>query len=224
VVRAAWAVTTAAASFTWSDLGHAPDDPCANLFADVSGLCSRYDGVACEHLTSNRTFRVVGWCSQSAVNISICHSTYSKCLHTDQHRYYSNQSFTTYPSAANAVDVLNTIMTVKLPAFYKMSPADELLIKPVPDLTFCLAERGQQYIVYSDAGKPFVLDTQLPHLPLLPPREGVGMLTVRCSFLGDWFVRARGYSRGTNLMGLKPTHVRSTATPLGRPLAYCCCL
>ena len=27
VVRAAWAVTTAAASFTWSDLGHAPADP-----------------------------------------------------------------------------------------------------------------------------------------------------------------------------------------------------
>jgi hypothetical protein len=27
VVRAAWAVTTAAASFTWSDLGNARDDP-----------------------------------------------------------------------------------------------------------------------------------------------------------------------------------------------------
>jgi hypothetical protein len=30
VVRAAWAVTTAAASFTWADIGHMPDDPYAS--------------------------------------------------------------------------------------------------------------------------------------------------------------------------------------------------
>ena len=100
VVRAAWAVTTAAASFTWSDLGHAPDDP-----------------------------------------------------------YFSSQAFTTYPSATKSIDVLNTIMTERVPAFYKMSPADALLVAPVPGLTFCLAEKGKQYIVYSDAGVPFKLDT-----------------------------------------------------------------
>lgn len=101
VVRAAWAVTTAAASFTWSDLGHARDDP-----------------------------------------------------------YYSHQAFATYPSAAKAIDVLNTIMTERVPAFHRMVPADALVAGPAPDLTFCLAERGRQYIVYSDAGEPFRLDTR----------------------------------------------------------------
>ena len=107
VVRAAWAVTTAAASFTWSDLGHKPDDP-----------------------------------------------------------YFSTQTFTQYPSAAKAIDVLNHIMTEEVPAFFRMEPADELLQKPVPDLTFCLAERGAQYVVYSDAGSPFVLDTAAAGSPL----------------------------------------------------------
>ena len=100
VVRAAWAVTTAAASFTWSDLGHRPDDP-----------------------------------------------------------YYSTQTFVTYPSASTAIDVLYKIMVDHLPAWYRMVPADEMILAPVPDLTFCLAEPGHQYIVYSDAGAPFSLNT-----------------------------------------------------------------
>ena len=87
VVRAAWAVTTAAASFTWSDLGHAPDDP-----------------------------------------------------------YTSVQTFTTYPSAAKSIDVLVHIMTVEVPAFYRMAPADRLLQSPTPPLTFCLAEQGQSIL------------------------------------------------------------------------------
>lgn len=100
VVRAAWAVTTAAASFTWTDLGHAPDEP-----------------------------------------------------------YLSSQTFATYPAAAHAIDVVAHIMTKEVPAFYSMVPADELLVQPVPELTFCLAEHGAQYIVYSDAGAPFTLQT-----------------------------------------------------------------
>jgi hypothetical protein len=100
VVRAAWAVTTAAASFTWSDLGHRPDDP-----------------------------------------------------------YYSTQTLVTYPSAATAIDVLNKIMVEELPAFFRMVPADELVLRPAPALTFCLAEKGHQYIVYSDEGAPFSLNT-----------------------------------------------------------------
>ena len=99
VVRAAWAVTTAAASFTWSDLGHAPDDP-----------------------------------------------------------YISTQAYTTYPAAAKALDVHHEIMTKEVAAFYRMVPADELLLFPAPPLTFCLAEPGAQYVVYSDAGLPFFLD------------------------------------------------------------------
>ena len=106
MVRAAWAVTTAAASFTWSDLGHQPDDP-----------------------------------------------------------YRSTQAFVTYPAATKAIDVLNRVMTEDLPAFERTSPADALLGKPVPGLTFCLAERGEQYIVYSDAGVPFTLDTTHPTHP-----------------------------------------------------------
>lgn len=99
VVRAAWAVTTAGGSFTWSDLGKGPDDP-----------------------------------------------------------YFSTQAFTTYPSAARAIDVLHDIMTKRVPAFYRMMPADQLLQAPVPALTFCLAEPGAQYIIYCDDGSPFLLD------------------------------------------------------------------
>eukprot|EP01043_Picozoa_sp_COSAG02_P056359 COSAG02_NODE_6673_length_3424_cov_4.259994_1_plen_564_part_00 len=100
VVRAAWAVTTAAASFTWADIGHFPDDP-----------------------------------------------------------YSSIQLFSTYPRAAKAMDVHAHIMTEVLPAFYLTVPADDLIGQPAPPLTFCLAERGRQYLVYSDAGAPFYLDT-----------------------------------------------------------------
>lgn len=99
VVRSAWAITTAAASFTWSDIGNAPDDP-----------------------------------------------------------YTSSQVYTTYPAAAKALDAHHHIMTQRVPAFYRMEPADELLLFPAPQLTFCLAERGAQYVVYSDAGQPFFLD------------------------------------------------------------------
>ena len=49
-----------------------------------------------------------------------------------------------------------------LPAFYLTVPADELIGQPAPPLTFCLAERGQQYLVYSDVGVPFFLDTSDP--------------------------------------------------------------
>jgi hypothetical protein len=40
-----------------------------------------------------------------------------------------------------------------------MAPADGLLGQPAPPLTFCLAEQGAQYLVYSDHGTPFFLDT-----------------------------------------------------------------
>ena len=65
----------------------------------------------------------------------------------------------TDPSAATAIDVLNKIMVEELPAFFRMVPADEMLLAPAPQLTFCLAEKGHQYIVYSDAGAPFMLNT-----------------------------------------------------------------
>jgi hypothetical protein len=100
VVRAAWAVTTAAVSWTWSEIGQAEDDP-----------------------------------------------------------YNSEQALTTHPSAAKSVDVLHHIMTKILPAFYRMKPHNELLIGVVPELTFCLAEPERHYLIYSDAGAPFRLNT-----------------------------------------------------------------
>ena len=141
VVRAAWAVTTAAASFTWSDLGHAPDDP-----------------------------------------------------------YYSDQAFTTYPSATKSIDVLNAIMTEKVPAFYKMSPADELLVAPAPDLTFCLAEQGKQYIVYSDAGAPFSLDTTTA----AAGAETAGLLKL------TWFDPTTGESKAGGTVPSASSSVRLT--------------
>ena len=39
-----------------------------------------------------------------------------------------------------------------------MEPHDDLLATPIPPLTFCLAEPGKQYIVYSDAGGSFGLN------------------------------------------------------------------
>ena len=135
VVRAAWAVTTAAASWTWSDMGNAWND------------------------------------------------TYS-----------SKQTLATYPAAAMAVDALAHIMTEVVPAFYRMVPADELLVPtttsgggggggvaaagalatlPVPPLTFCLAEHGAQYVLYSDEGRPFTVNlsttTSTHRLPSPPP-------------------------------------------------------
>ena len=102
VVSAAWAVTTAAASFTWNDMG--------------------------EH-------RITG-------------------------PYRASQAFGTYPSAVESIDILANIMVNETAAFYRLAPADQLLGSNPPPLTFCLAEAGQQYLVYSDSGSPFELDTR----------------------------------------------------------------
>ena len=42
--------------------------------------------------------------------------------------------------------------------FFDMEPHDDLLATPIPPLTFCLAEPGEQYVVYSDAGGSFGLN------------------------------------------------------------------
>jgi hypothetical protein len=101
VVSAAWAVTTAAASFSWNDMG--------------------------EH-------RITG-------------------------PYKASQAFTTYLSASKSIDILANIMANET-SFYKLVPADELLGNSSPALTFCMAEKGQQYLVYSDSGLEFELDTR----------------------------------------------------------------
>ena len=97
--NAAWATTTAGASWTWTDLGFNEWDP-----------------------------------------------------------YRSTQTFNTYPNTSRAVDVLSNIMTTTLSAFFRTRPSDERLAQPVPPLTFCLAEPGHQYLVYSDSGRAFALN------------------------------------------------------------------
>ena len=98
----AWAVTTAAASFTWNDMG--------------------------DH-------RITG-------------------------PYRANQAFETYPAAVKSIDILADIMVNKTAAFFRLVPADHLLSAQSPPLTFCLAEPGNQYLVYSDSGISFSLDTR----------------------------------------------------------------
>ena len=70
------------------------------------------------------------------------------------------QAFSQYPSAVKSIDILADVMVNQTNAFYKLVPADELLAPPSPQLTFCLAEKGRQYLVYSDSGQTFSLDTR----------------------------------------------------------------
>eukprot|EP00947_MAST-08B_sp_MAST-8B-sp1_P004362 g4362.t1 len=76
--------------------------------------------------------------------------------------YRANQAFNTYPIAVKAVDIIADIMVNKTAGFAKLVPADHLLTaagsRPPPALTYCLAEPGSQYLVYSDSGQEFELD------------------------------------------------------------------
>ena len=60
-----------------------------------------------------------------------------------------------------------------------MVPADELLLFPAPPLTICLAERGEQYVVSSDAAKEFFLDL-------------IGTTASNSTFALKWFDEATG--------------------------------
>ena len=58
----------------------------------------------------------------------------------------------------------------KTTAFHKLAPADHLLSGgsgggssssasgPPPNITYCLAQNGAQYLVYSDSGRSFRID------------------------------------------------------------------
>jgi hypothetical protein len=80
--------------------------------------------------------------------------------------YRANQCFETYPTAVKAVDILADIMVNKSTAFHLLTPADHLLgaiggggsSGPPPPITYCLAQKGVQYLVYSDSGRGFELD------------------------------------------------------------------
>ncbi len=61
-----------------------------------------------------------------------------------------------YVQSALAVDVLSEVMSRDL-AFQRMEPHDFLLTGHDPLRTWCLAEPGRQYLVFSTAGEPFTL-------------------------------------------------------------------
>lgn len=75
--------------------------------------------------------------------------------------YRANQAFCTYPTAIKAVDILADIMVNKT-TFHLLAPADHLLSASIdgslPPITYCLAQPGFQYLVYSDSGQSFELD------------------------------------------------------------------
>ena len=79
--------------------------------------------------------------------------------------YRANQAFRTYPTAIKAVDILADIMVNKT-TFHLLTPADHLLggvsgsngASTLPPITYCLAQPGVQYLVYSDSGQSFDLD------------------------------------------------------------------
>ena len=80
--------------------------------------------------------------------------------------YRANQAFETYPTAIKAVDILADIMVNKTAAFHLLAPADYLLggisgggnSSRLPPITYCLAQKGAQYLVYSDSGRSFEID------------------------------------------------------------------
>jgi len=61
-----------------------------------------------------------------------------------------------YRAAAKAIDLLNNIVTNEV-VFYRMTPQDSLLSGHDNHSVWCLAEPGQQYLVFSSEGKSFSL-------------------------------------------------------------------
>lgn len=61
-----------------------------------------------------------------------------------------------YTVSAGYIDVLAKVMSEEI-KFYRMTPQDFLLRKHDPMRVWCLAEAGQQYLVFSIAGEPFRL-------------------------------------------------------------------
>eukprot|EP01052_Picozoa_sp_SAG31_P006176 SAG31_NODE_281_length_18584_cov_10.762564_15_plen_145_part_00 len=82
--------------------------------------------------------------------------------------YRANQAFLTYPTAIKAIDILADIMVNKTAGFHLLVPADHLLRGtgdgtgrtrgPPPPITYCLAQHGTQYLIYSDSGQSFEID------------------------------------------------------------------
>lgn len=61
-----------------------------------------------------------------------------------------------YTVSAGYIDVLTNVMNDEVP-FYRMDPRDHLLTHHDPFRTWCLAEQGKVYLVFSASGEPFRL-------------------------------------------------------------------
>ena len=61
-----------------------------------------------------------------------------------------------YTTSAKYMDILADVMASEV-AFYRMTPQDHMLTGHDPLRVWCLAEGGEQYLVFSIAGEPFQL-------------------------------------------------------------------
>lgn len=61
-----------------------------------------------------------------------------------------------YAASASHIDILARVMTKEL-SFQRMTPQDSLLSGHDPHQAWCLAEPGQQYLVFTANGAPFTL-------------------------------------------------------------------
>lgn len=61
-----------------------------------------------------------------------------------------------YTESARYIDIVAEVMTEEV-AFHRMSPSDFLLTDRDPLRVWCLAEPGQQYLVFATAGEAFTL-------------------------------------------------------------------
>lgn len=61
-----------------------------------------------------------------------------------------------YAGSADQIDILADVMNNEI-AFYRMNPADSFLSNHNNHAVWCLAEPGEQYLVFSKEGSPFCL-------------------------------------------------------------------
>lgn len=69
---------------------------------------------------------------------------------------FSDSQGNPYRAAAKGIDILTRVMNEEV-AFYRMTPQDALLSATDSKNVWCLAELGNQYLVFATAGKSFSL-------------------------------------------------------------------